>query len=136
LSRKCEVAVAALLSAPTIKRAAQQVGVSQQALQKWLKIPAFAAMVRDARQQAFRHALTRLQAEADKAVVVLARVLRKRTVDDKTKVRAALGLLAVAFKGVELHELLDRISYVERELAAARASKNHAANGVNGRVKA
>jgi hypothetical protein len=135
LSRKCEAAVAALLSAPTVKAAAKQVGVTQQALQKWLKIPAFAAMVRDARDQAFQHALGRLQAESSRAVDVLARVLRKRTADDKTKVRAALGLLAVAFKGVELHELIDRLAAVEQELACARASKNHATDGVNGKVR-
>jgi hypothetical protein len=129
------MAVAALLTAPTVRAAAQRVGVSEWTLRCWQKIPAFAELLRAARSQVFEHSLTRLQAETDKAVDVLARVLRKRTADDKTKVRAALGLLAIAFKGVELHELLDRLAAVEAQLASARTSKNHTTNGVNGKVR-
>jgi hypothetical protein len=135
LSRKCEAAVAALLSAATVTRAARQVGVTPQALHKWLKIPAFAAMVRDARDQAFRHALARLQAESSRAVDVLAKAMSRRKGDDKVKIRVAQALLGHCLKAAELLDLAERLAAVEQELARARAVKHHATNGVNGKVR-
>jgi hypothetical protein len=113
------------------------VGIDESTLRCWLKIPEFAARVRQAQQQAFGHALGRLQAESGLAVDVLVRVLRKRKADDGLKVRAALGLLGHGLKASELHDLAERLAAIEAELAKPNRNGTTHSNGkVNGRAKA
>jgi hypothetical protein len=135
LSRKCHSAVAALLTAPTIKAAAKKVGISEMALHAWLKIPAFAALLRQAQQQVFSHTLRRMQTESAQALDVLARVLRKRKGDDGLKVRAALGLLGHGLKASELHDLAERLAAIEAELAKADRNAPHSNGRTNGRAR-
>jgi hypothetical protein len=137
LARKCHEAVAALLTAPTIKAAAQQVGISEMALHAWLKIPAFAKLLREAQQQVFGHTLRRIQIESGQALDVIARVLRKKKGgNDGLKVRAALGLLGHGLKVNELVELAERLAAIESELARLDRTAPHTKNGhSNGKVR-
>lgn len=138
LSRKCHDAVLALLTEPTVKAAARRVGVSEKALRTWARIPEFAEMLREARDQAFGHALGRLQAVATQAVDVLERVMKGRKTSAELKVKAAAAVLTHSFKAAELHELADRLAALEARLAAegtdAGSRGNSGAGAVNGRA--
>jgi hypothetical protein len=138
LSRKCDLAVAALLSEPTLKDAAKKVGISDQALRKWLKIPEFAARVQEAQQQVFGHTLRRLQIESGLALDVIVKVLRKKKGgNDGLKVRAALGLLGHGLKSSELHDLAERVRVIQDELAelSKPSDRPHSNGKVNGRAR-
>jgi hypothetical protein len=129
--------VDALLTEPSVKAAAQKVGVSEWALHAWLKIPAFATLLREAQQQLFTHTLRRIQIESGTALDVLAKVLRKKKGgNDGLKVRAALGLLGHGLKASELHDLADRLAAIEAELAKpGRNGSKHSNGKVNGRAR-
>jgi transposase-like protein len=137
LSEKCHLAVAALLSQPTIKAAARQVGLSEKQLRRWLRIPEFAELLRASKQQVFDHALGRLQALTTDAVAVLAAVLRKRRGDTGARLKAAGLVLGNGLKVAELTDLAERLAAIEAELAKPnRSSSTHTNGRVNGRAKA
>ena len=54
-------AIAALLSTPTLEKAAAQCGVAEVTIRRWLREPAFAAAVRAAGQQLIDGAVAHLQ---------------------------------------------------------------------------
>jgi hypothetical protein len=56
-----EKAIAALLNAPTIRKAAEEAAVSERALYKWLKEPTFKTAYRDAQREAFKHSIALTQ---------------------------------------------------------------------------
>lgn len=113
LARKCEEAIAALLSQPTLKAAAKKVGVSERALRKWMKIPEFDNLLREARSQVFTHALSRLQAVASEAVAVLERAMKRQKSNDTARTRAAAVVLTNALKGGVLDDLAERVAELE-----------------------
>jgi hypothetical protein len=61
LSGKQEQAIQALLACPTIKKAAEQVGVNESTLRGWLKRPVFAAAYREVRRQLLEGAAGHIQ---------------------------------------------------------------------------
>jgi hypothetical protein len=126
LGRKAEAALAALLSQPTIAKAAAEVGVAERTLRLWMKAPAFLAAYRQARRQLVEHALGELQAAAGEAVAVLKRNLRAARSADQ--IRAALGLLRHVLQVEELVSLTERLEELER-----RAAEWGPRPGLNGR---
>lgn len=111
LSRKQEQAVAALLSAPTIKEAARSAGVSEVTLWRWLQLSEFAAAYRAARRQVVERAVSELQAAAGAAVETLKRNLHCEQAN--VEIRAAQIIIEQSVKGVELIELQERIERLE-----------------------
>src|SRR5262245_40977488 len=111
LTRKQESAIVALLAAPTIAAAARQLGVGEKTLRRWLQLPAFKDAYRAARRELVEGAVGQLQAAAGKAVETLVDLLGCS--DDKTKARAALGIIDRAVKGSELGDALQRIEALE-----------------------
>ncbi len=115
LSRKQEQAIAALLSAPTIKDAAKACGVSEVSLWRWLQLPDFAAAYRAARRQVVERAVSELQAATGEAVETLKRNLHCEQAS--VEIRAAQIILEQAVKGVELIDLQERVERLESLLA-------------------
>jgi hypothetical protein len=99
-SRRTEIAIAALLSEPTIAAAATVAKVDCATLRKWLRNEKFLAKYRQARRQVVEHAVGRLQEITSKAVATLEHALVCG--HKPTCVRAALGILEHATKAVEL----------------------------------
>jgi hypothetical protein len=120
LSHKHEEAIAALLTRPSIRSAAAECGVSDRTLRNWLKVPEFAEAYAAARRQGLQVAVGRLHHGAQAAVTTLLRKLRSN--NDGTAVKAALGILAEAFRGADLLDISERLSALEAE-AAARGAK-------------
>ncbi len=117
LSRKQEAAIAALLSAPTIKDAARGCDVSEVTLWRWLQLREFAAAYRAARRQVVERAVSELQAASGEAVETLKRNLHCEQAN--VEIRAAQIILEQAVKGVELMDLQERIERLE-EMSASQ----------------
>lgn len=111
LSRKQELAIAALISAGTIKEAAQNCGISEATLWRWLQKPEFQTAYRAARRQLVEHAISELQAAMGEAVMTLRRNLNcgNRAVET----RCAQLIIAFGQGGVELIDLQQRIGCIE-----------------------
>ena len=112
LSRKKEQAVAALLCQPTIQAAAAEAGVSERTLRGWLRQTDFAEAFAAARRQYLEVAVSRLQRGAGAATTKLLSLLDAP--DDGVALRASLGLLDRAIKGVELLDVLERLEKLEQ----------------------
>ena len=115
LDRKKEQAIAALLSMPTLPAAAQEVGVAEKTLKRWMREDSFAQEFAKARREFLELALARLQRASGQATTKLMELLDAE--DDKLALRAALGILGQAVKGAETMDVLARLEALE---AAAR----------------
>lgn len=116
LSRKQEQAIAALLTAPSITEAAQQTGIGEQTLFRWLKDPAFAEAYRQARRQVVQQAITQLQAACGEAVENLRVIMGNPEAPASARVSAARTVLEMAVKAVELEDLEQRLSALEAHM--------------------
>ena len=66
-----DVAIAALLTEPTLEAAARRAGVSESSLLRWLRDPAFRAEYRAARRAVVEQAVSGLQHATSEAVAAL-----------------------------------------------------------------
>jgi transposase-like protein len=121
LTPKQEKAIAALVSAATIKDAAEQAGVTTVTLWRWLQLPEFAGAWRAARRQLVERAVSELQAATGEAVETLKRNLHCE--NEAVEVRAASIILEQAVKGVELIDLQERVERLETLLAEQEKGK-------------
>src|SRR5262249_49994960 len=127
MSRRWEVAIACLLSEPTLEAAATKAGVSLSALKKWLKEPEFATAFREARTEVLRVAVTRLTALSSKAVEALDRNLTAGT--PGAEIRAALGVLDQCRAGLEVLDLAEELLDLRRQLEAMKRGDGDSATG-------
>ena len=113
-SRKQDQALAALLSEPTIEEAASKVGVNESTLRRWLAEPGFRSRFREAGRQLVEFTVARLEGTTAQAVNVLldVAVSGKRDCD---RVRAAIGLLANAFRAEEVLRDLRHAAEAEQQ---------------------
>jgi hypothetical protein len=114
-----DVALAALLSKPTIEAAAKKAGISESTLLRWLAEPSFKARYRDARRQVVEMAVCQLQTATSDAVESLSRNLKCGV--PASEIAAAKAVLDFAVKGVELVDLAARVEQLE--LAATPAEE-------------
>jgi transposase len=111
-----ERAIAALLSTRTIPEAAAVAGVGERTVNRWLsEDEGFVTEYRTARRQVVEHAVSKLQNATTEAVETLRYNLNCGS--PSTEERAALGILGHAVKAVELYDLEERLSELERRSA-------------------
>jgi hypothetical protein len=115
LTRKQDLAIAALLLHPTIGDAAKAAGVDESTLWRWLKLPGFRAAYQAARAEAVSQAIARLQHASGVAVTTLVRVMADQKAPASAKVAAAKTVLETAVRGTELSELQRRVTELERD---------------------
>ena len=116
LTARQEKAIAALLSEPTVEKAAVKVGVGLRTLHTWLHDPAFADAYRAARREAVGQAIARLQQVSAHAVTVLVNVMTNTSTPPATRVAAAKSVLEMAVKAVELEDLAARLDALEQRM--------------------
>lgn len=114
LSRKQEVALAALLECETIAAAAERAGIGESTLWRWMRIPAFSEQYRVSRQQVLSSSIGALQKASERAVAALCRNLDCGS--PGVEVSAARVLLDQAFKATELYDVLERVEVLEERL--------------------
>jgi hypothetical protein len=116
LNRKQEQAIIALLNEPTIPQAARAAGVGQRSLNRWLANPVFSRAYRNARREAFAHAVALTQRYAPVAVNTLAKIMADPTTPCHARVTAASTLLRFGREGIELDDLAGRIEALETSM--------------------
>ena len=126
LTRKQELAIAALLSSPTIEAAAVQAGVAVATLRRWLKDAPFIVEYRTARRQVVEAAVGRLQQASGNAVEALSRNLNCGNAGNE--IRAALGVLDQAYRGTELLDLAERLERLGADRSLFEKGQNAARN--------
>jgi uncharacterized membrane protein (DUF106 family) len=104
----------ALITEPTIKAAAQKVGITTPTLHKWLKLSEFKAAYREARREAVTVAIARLQQAAAEAVEALRAIMNDTSKPASARVSAARSILELAIKAIEIEDLEVRIEELER----------------------
>jgi hypothetical protein len=132
LTRTQEKAIAALLAERTIQDAAARAKVSERTLTYWLKLPAFAAEYRHARQRVVEHAVGKLQAASSLAVDALVKNLScgKPAVE----VTAANSLLAHSLAAVEQFDVVSQIEALKELIAQQGAGYENRRTFSNGQA--
>ena len=115
LTPRQHAAIAALLTERTQASAAKKAEVAEQTLRRWLATdPKFVSAYRAARRTVMDAVNGYLQQVAGKAVETLERNLTCGRPGDE--IRAALGVMAHASRGLEIGDLLERVEELERLL--------------------
>ena len=109
-----EKAIIALVNEPTVKKAADSLGINESTIYRWMKEPAFAQAYREARRENFRHAIALTQRYAPAAVQTLMKVMQDPGSAHASKVSAATALLKFSRESIELDELVQRIEVLEQ----------------------
>ncbi len=107
----------ALLSEPTITRAAEVAAVGERTLRRWLAEPAFRAAVNAARRESFGQAIGLTQKYAPVAVATLVKVMQDASGGPSAKVSAAATMLKFGREGIELDDLAARVEALEQAAA-------------------
>ena len=116
LHGKQAAAIAALLAQRTIAEAAQQVGIGERTLLRWLQEDsAFQAAYRTARRHVVQHAVARVQQATCTAVETLEAIMQDAEAPASARVSAAKAVLETALKGIELEDLEARIAALEQQ---------------------
>ncbi len=115
LAPKQEQAIVALLSEPTLAKAAESVGVAPKTMHRWLDDPDFLTAYRKARREAFSHAISLTHQYAPLAVQALARIMVNEQAPTASRVSAAAAILKFSRESIEIDELSQRIEAVERK---------------------
>lgn len=119
LSARHDRAIAALLSEPTVAKAAEACGVPLRTLQRWLERSDFKAALRDARREAFGQAIAMTVRYSPVAVQTLAKVLVDTGASASARVTAAATLLKFGRESIELDDVSERLGALERSLGGA-----------------
>src|SRR6266853_6820701 len=112
--RKKELAIAALLTHRSVEDAARAVDLNHNTLLKWLKIPDFVKEYRAARREVVNQSVARLQQATGAAGTVMLKIMADPNVPAAVRLRAAECVFDRAFKGVELEDIEERVSELER----------------------
>lgn len=114
LSRKKELAVAALLQSATIKEAAEKVGIAEITLWRWLKEEEeFRNAFREAKREAVSLAISRVQQICGEAVETLREIMLTGQAESP-RVQAARAILELALKALEIEEMEKRLEELEK----------------------
>jgi hypothetical protein len=93
LTRKKELAIAALLSQPSIPAAAKVVGIGEKTLWRWLQHQDFREAYLQARRQVVQQVISNVQNSMKKAVDTLLEVMEDPNSPTSSKVQAARSII-------------------------------------------
>lgn len=116
LSRKQEIAIAALLESSTIAAAAEVSRTAVRTLHRWLTLDHFQSAYAAARRQVVRQALAKAQAAMARAVDALLGVVDDVDAPVSCRISAAKEILGVGLKGLEIQDIQARIENIESRL--------------------
>lgn len=116
LSGKQLRAVRALLTRPTVAQAAQECGLSEATVYRWLNDAAFRAALAQAEGEAVAAAGRRLAALAETALDALAGTLTDPRTPAPVKVRACEVVLANLIRYREVAQFEQRLAALEQEM--------------------
>lgn len=112
--RKQEEAIAALLTAPTLAKAAEVAGISERTLRRWLDDEQFAKAYRKTKGELVGFATGRLKGAMAKAVEALQDVAEAKDSPPPARVSAARAILELGMYSHESEDLQAKIADLER----------------------
>jgi transposase-like protein len=115
LTRKHEALIAALLSGETIDDAARQVGIHSATAYRWLHVPSVQQAYLAARRELVKHAVVQLQSACGEAVQTLREIMTDTSAPSSSRVRAAVSVLELSLRAVEIEDLAERVARLEAE---------------------
>ena len=113
----------ALLTEPTIQRAAEAANVSYAQLRRWLEQPAFADTYRRARTVAFETVLVSLQTTTQRAIETLSALMENTETPASVRMNCAARLLDAGLRSRELFDTEQRLAELEARFAAMEQAK-------------
>ena len=111
-----EATIVALLTSSSIEDAAQSVGISETTIYRWLKMPDFQDALTEAKREAVRVAVAKLQQGAGEAVDALKGIMSDSKAPASARVSAAKTVIDMALKSTEIEEITKRIDELERTM--------------------
>lgn len=118
MERKQEQVIAALLSCRTIAEAADQAGVGERSIYRYLNEPGFQEAFRAARRRVLSRTTARLQQAAEDAVATLTAMLHEGPA--YSRVSAARSILEWSFRAMEIEDVVARLEALEEETGGGR----------------
>jgi len=125
LPLRAERAIEALLSCASVGEAAIAAGVSEKTLYRWQQNPAFQAELTTAKQKLLDGAVLRLRRAADGAVKTLTTIAGDEKVQASVRVSAAGRLLDCTLRFVEIVDLEERLSVLEKRFGGHHGPSRH-----------
>jgi len=116
LNHRQSQAIIALMSEPSIERAALKAGINERTLRRWMDVPDFQCAYRAARRQTFNQAIGLVVKYATLAVSTLVQTMADKDASHHAKVAAATAILKFGREGIELDDLAGRIEAIESSL--------------------
>jgi len=115
IGRKWELLLAALLTRPTIKEAAEEAGMSLRTAMRALADPVFREALQAAKRQVLRVAMTRLTINTAAAVDTLAEIYADQKAPASARVSASENTIRLALDDHLQDDLAGRIAKLERQ---------------------
>lgn len=112
--RKWAATIAALLTSPTIKAAAERAGVSEATVYRWQNDPKFRRLYHRAERGLVAAAVGRVSALFASAVETARKLMEDPTSHPNTRLRAVGIIIDTVFKGREHGETRDRLEELEK----------------------
>jgi hypothetical protein len=131
LSRRKEIAIAALLNNRTTEEAAREAGISSRVLLRWMKRPDFREAWLIARREVLSQAIARLQLATGAATNMLLKAMVDPTLTAAQRMRAAQSVLTLSQKGYEQEDLEVRIARLEQRQPAEDGEMNNSSDLAN-----
>ena len=108
-------AIAALLSEPTTKRAAEKAGIGESTIRRYLKKPRFLAVYETASRGALGAAMQRLHEGMGVAVETLIEIAADPNAKPADRIRASNSIADLGLRGREFHSFPARLAQLEEE---------------------
>jgi hypothetical protein len=116
LTAKQDKALAALISQPSVRKAAAASGLGEATIWRYLRDDKFRRAYLDARRGLVEHATTQMSQSASAAATALDEIVKDKKMPPTARVSAAKTVLQKAQSGVELLDLQERLSEIEKQL--------------------
>lgn len=110
-------AVAARLSEPTLKRAAEQCGVSESTFRQWWKDPEARRALNEACRELVRDVSADAARQLSDSLDTMAEIMRGTFAPEQVRLNAANSIVNTYMKLTERAEVLERIEELERAAA-------------------
>jgi hypothetical protein len=119
LSAKQKKLIQALLASKSVADAAEQIGMCERTVRRWMQQAEFRAAYEAAATELFNRIVGRITQVASRAVDVLDTTMLDARTSAGTRVRAALGLLRLC-TDLRIGDVLARMDELERSIADMR----------------
>jgi hypothetical protein len=118
LTRKQDLALEALIGSPTLTLAAAKAGVTERTIYRWITTDdSFKSEYLKLRREILSNAVFQLQKASNNAVNTLISVMNDLGNPASARVTAAVKILELSFRGIEIDELEQRVSVLEEDRA-------------------